>query len=58
MIILFDNYNNNNNQTVLAIIKGEEAKRVIAALKAGHGFRFSAIEDEDGNPVVELIKER
>ena len=57
MIILFDNYNN-NNQTVLAIIKGEEAKRVIAALKAGHGFRFSAIEDEDGNPVVELIKER
>jgi hypothetical protein len=47
----------NNNQTVLAIIKGEEAKRVIAALEAGHGFRFSAVEDEDGNPVVELIKD-
>jgi hypothetical protein len=49
---------NNNNQTVLAILKGEKAKRVIATLEAGHGFTFSAVEDEDGNPVVELIKER
>jgi hypothetical protein len=48
---------NNNNQTVLAIIKGEGAKRVIAALEAGHGFRFSAVEDEDGNPIMELIKD-
>jgi hypothetical protein len=50
--------NNNNDQIVLAIIKGEEAKRVIATLEAGHGFRFSAVEDENGNPVVELIKEK
>ena len=49
--------NNNNNQIVLATIKGEEAKRVIAALKAGDGFTFSAVEDKDGTPVVELIKD-
>ena len=49
--------NNNNDQTVLATIKGEDAKRVIAALEADHGFTFSAVEDEDGNPVVELIKD-
>jgi hypothetical protein len=49
--------NNNNNQTVLATIKGEEAKRVIAALEAGDGFRFNAVKDENGNPVVELIKD-
>ena len=49
---------NNNKQKVLAIIKGEEAMRVIAALEAGHGFTFSAVKDEDGNPsIVELIKE-
>jgi hypothetical protein len=48
---------NNNNQTVLARIKGEEAKKIVAKLEAGHGFRFSAVEDEDGNPVVELIKD-
>lgn len=53
---MIDN-NYNNNQTVLAIIKGEEAKRVIVELEAGHGFRFSAVEDEDGNPVVDLIKD-
>jgi hypothetical protein len=49
--------NNNNNQTVLATIKGEEAKRVITALEAGRCFRFSAVEDEDSNPVMELIKD-
>lgn len=32
--------NNINNQTVLATIKGEEAKRILAALEAGHGFRL------------------
>jgi hypothetical protein len=41
----------------IAVIKGEEAKRVIAALEADRCFRFSAVEDEDGNPVVELIKD-
>ena len=49
--------NNNNDQTVLAVIKGEEAKKILAALETGHGFRFNAVEDENGNPVVELIKD-
>jgi hypothetical protein len=48
---------NNNKQKVLARIKGDEAKKIIAELEAGHGFQFSAVEDEDGNPVVELIKD-
>ena len=49
--------NNNNNQKVLAIIKGEDAKKILTELKGGHSFRFSAVEDEDGNPVIELIKD-
>ena len=46
----------NDEDIVLARIHGEEARKIIVELEAGHSFRFTADEDEDGNPVVEVIK--
>ena len=52
---------NSGNAVVLAKFQGEEARKIIAVLKAGDSLlRFNVIQDEDGtnSPVVELIKER
>ena len=55
------NSNNNNEKNsggdvVLARFHGEEARKILAELEAGHSLRFTADEDEDGNPFVEVIK--
>ena len=58
-----NSYNNekNSGNVVIARFQGEEAKKIIAVLKAGDSLlRFNIIKDEeDGNnpPVVELIKD-
>ena len=54
-----NNEKNSGADEVLARFQGEEARKIIAELKANHSFRFSIIQDENGNnpPVVELIKD-
>ena len=54
-----NNKKNSGGDEVLARFQGEEARKIIVELKANHSFRFSIIQDEDGNnpPVVELIKD-
>ena len=51
-----NNGTNSSNDVVLVRFEGEGARKIIVELEAGHSFRFTADEDEDGNPVVEVIK--
>ena len=58
-----NNEKNSSGEEVLARFQGEEARKIIAVIKAGDSLlRFNIIrdEDKDGNnpPVVELIKEK
>jgi tryptophanyl-tRNA synthetase len=48
---------NGNDDVVLAKFQGEIAKKILAELETGHGFKFNAVEEEDGNPIVELIRD-